>query len=96
MVRTDESRDEGVPSVKTMTCQQLGGACELALHGESADEIIKAQDRHLNEVVDYGDQSHAEALKAMKGRWKNPIKGMGWYKQVKKDFAALPLDTAAS
>jgi len=24
----------------------------------------------------------------MKGRWKNPIKGMGWYNQVKKDFAA--------
>jgi hypothetical protein len=30
----------------------------------------------------------------MKGRWRNPIKGMGWYKQVKKDFAALPEDAA--
>jgi hypothetical protein len=25
-----------------------------------------------------------------KGRWKNPFAGMGWYNQVKKDFAALP------
>ena len=26
----------------------------------------------------------------MKGRWKHPISGMGWYKQAKRDFAALP------
>jgi hypothetical protein len=26
----------------------------------------------------------------MKGRWKNPIAGMGWYRQAKRDFAALP------
>jgi hypothetical protein len=28
----------------------------------------------------------------MKGRWKRPIKGMGWYKNVKREFAAAPLD----
>jgi hypothetical protein len=26
----------------------------------------------------------------MKGRWRRPIAGMGWYKAAKKDFAALP------
>jgi len=31
----------------------------------------------------------------MKGRWRNPIKGMGWYKQAKKDFATLPEHAAA-
>ena len=82
--------------MKTMTCQQLGGPCDLPLHGRTADEIIKAQDRHLNEVVESGDQAHSESLTAMKGRWKNPIKGMGWYKQVKRDFAALPEDATAS
>jgi predicted small metal-binding protein len=29
--------------MKTMTCQDLGGPCDLAHRGESADEIIKAQ-----------------------------------------------------
>lgn len=76
--------------MKTMTCQQLGGPCELAHHGMTADEVIKAQDRHLNEMVDGGDAAHAPALKDMKGRWKRPISGMGWYRQVKRDFAALP------
>ena len=33
--------------MKTMTCRQLGGPCDLALTGETADEVIQAQDRHL-------------------------------------------------
>ncbi len=78
--------------MKTMTCKQLGGPCELQFHGASADEIIKAQDKHLKEVVASGDVSHEEALKEMKGRWKNPLAGMGWYKKTKRDFAALPED----
>ena len=78
--------------MKTMTCRQLGGACDLALSGETADEVIQAQDKHLKEVVAGGDEAHREALNDMKGRWKNPIKGMGWYKQTKRAFAALPED----
>jgi hypothetical protein len=78
--------------MKTMTCHQLGGPCEAAHQGVTADEVIKAQDRHLRDVVDKGDTAHAAALKAMKGRWKNPIKGMGWYKKAKADFAALADD----
>ncbi|MEJ0014047.1 MAG: DUF1059 domain-containing protein [Actinomycetota bacterium] len=78
--------------MKTMTCKQLGGPCDLKFHGTSADEIIKAQDKHLKEVVAGGDQTHETALKEMKGRWKNPISGMGWYKKVKRDFAALSED----
>jgi hypothetical protein len=78
--------------VKTMTCQQLGGPCDLAHHGSTADEIIKSQDAHLKEKVAGGDTTHESALKEMKGRWKNPISGMGWYRKTKKEFAALPED----
>ncbi len=81
--------------MKTMTCRQMGGPCDLAFHGKDANEVIKAQDRHLKGVVAGGDKTHEAALKAMKGRWKNPIGGMGWYNQTKKDFAALPEDSAA-
>ena len=77
---------------KTMTCKDLGGPCALTLSGQSADEVIKAQDRHLTDAVAAGDIAHEAALQAMKGRWKRPIAGMGWYRQVKKDFAALPQD----
>jgi hypothetical protein len=76
--------------VKTMTCKQMGGPCDTAFTGNTADEVIKMQDKHLKEMAKSGDQAHEPAAKAMKGRWKNPIKGMGWYRQTKKDFAALP------
>ena len=72
-----------------MTCKQLGGPCDLPLHGETADEVIKAQDQHLNEAVSGGDATHASALNEMKGRWKHPVAGMGWYRKAKRDFAAL-------
>ncbi len=78
--------------MKTMTCTQLGGACDLKLRGETADEVIKAQDRHLREAVRAGDTAHEPALNDMKGRWRHPIKGMGWYKDTKAAFAALPAD----
>jgi predicted small metal-binding protein len=78
--------------VKTMMCRQLGGVCEFPLRGDTADEVIKAQDSHLKEMVAGGDETHKDALKEMKGRWKRPIASMGWYRNAKRDFAALPED----
>ena len=82
------------PRMKTMTCKQLGGPCDLSLHGSNADEVIKAQDRHLKDVVAAGDEAHQPALRAMKGRWKNPLSGLAWYRRTKREFAALPEDSA--
>jgi len=76
--------------MKVMTCQQLGGPCEFEHRGQTADEVIKAQDRHLKERVATGDAAHEGAANDMRGRWRRPISGMGWYRQVKRDFAALP------
>jgi hypothetical protein len=63
--------------MKTMTCKQLGGPCDHQHQGQTADDVIKAQDRHLKE---------------MKGRWRHPISGMDWYRAAKRNFAALPED----
>ena len=78
--------------MKTMTCKQLGGPCEFAMQGDTADAVIHAQDRHLRAMVADGDATHAGALKEMKGRWKRPISGLGWYRATKRSFAELPED----
>jgi predicted small metal-binding protein len=78
--------------MKTMTCNQLGGACDFPLSGNTADEVIKAQDKHLKEIVAGGDEAHRSALKEMKGRWRHPLSGMAWYRNAKRNFAALPED----
>ena len=76
--------------MKTMTCRQLGGVCDVEHHGATADDVIKAQDRHLKDAVAAGDATHEEPLKAMKHRWLHPKASMGWYKSVKSSFVALP------
>lgn len=78
--------------MKTMTCKQMGGPCETAFQGDKADDVIKAQDAHLKEMVAGDDTAHESALKDMQGRWKRPISGMKWYTNTKKAFAALPED----
>ena len=82
--------------MKTMTCKDLGGSCEFAHRASSANEIIKAQDKHLREMVAGGDHSHTNALNEMKGRWRHPISGMGWYRATKREFAARSEDRADS
>ncbi|MCD2195282.1 hypothetical protein LQ327_18085 [Actinomycetospora endophytica] len=76
--------------MKIMTCRQLGGPCDLEHPGETADDVIKANDRHLKEAEKAGDAVHQPAREAMKGRWRHPKKSMGWYRDVKKAFADLP------
>ena len=49
----------------------------------------------VSSPVAAGDDTHADARKEMKNRWKHPIAGMGWYRQAKRDFAALPEDQPA-
>jgi hypothetical protein len=82
--------------MKTMTCRQLGGPCDLEHRGGTADEVIKSQDRHLKTAVADGDTAHAAARDDMKGRWRHPKRAMGWYAQVKQTFAALPEDALHS
>lgn len=78
--------------MKTMTCRQLGGTCDEPHRGETHNDVIKAQDRHLREAVAAGDTTHEPALKDMKARWRRPVSGMRWYRQVERDFEALPSD----
>lgn len=76
--------------MKSMTCQDLGGPCDLVHSGETADEVIVAQDAHLKEREKAGDVAHQPARDDMKGRWRRPRKSLGWYNDVKKRFADLP------
>ena len=81
--------------MRSMTCRQLGGTCDLAHHGDDANQIIKAQDQHLKEAVAAGSVDHERALREMKGRWRRPVSGMKWYRQVQRDFAALPREAGS-
>lgn len=76
----------------TMTCRDLGGPCDLAHHGATADDVISAQDRHLKEAERAGDAEHQPARDEMKGRWRHPKRSLGWYREMQQKFADLPAD----
>lgn len=78
--------------MKTMTCHQLGGPCALEHRGATADDIIKAQDRHLKAAAKAGDAVHQDARTAMLGRWRHPKKSWVWYRDIQATFAELPQD----
>lgn len=80
--------------MQSMTCKDPGGANELAHHGSTADEIIKARDRHVRAMVANGGQTHAAACDEMKARWRHPVANMGWYEAIKRELAARPGDGA--
>jgi len=76
--------------MKTMTCRQLGGPCDFAMHGNTADDVIKAGETHIREMVAGGDEAHKPALEMMDKMRANPASGMEWYTKTQADFAALP------
>ena len=78
--------------MRTMTCRDLGGPCDLRHHGETADDVIQAQDRHLKEAERAGDAAHQPARDAMKERWRHPRRSLTWYRETKEAFAALATD----
>ena len=76
--------------MKTMTCRLLGGPCDTEHRGDTADDVIRAQDQHLKDAVEAGDTAHEPARAEMKGRWRHPKKSMDWYRAAKQTFAELP------
>ena len=82
--------------MKTMTCRQLGGACDLALRGETADEVIKAQDRHLREAVAAGDTTHEQALRGDEGPVEAPAPGHGLVQEHQARVRRAPRGLSAT
>jgi hypothetical protein len=75
-----------------MTCRQMGGPCDFAMHGNTADDVIKAGEQHIKDMVAGCDQAHEGPMKMMEDMRKNPASGMDWYVKTQNNFAALPED----
>lgn len=52
--------------MKTMTCKQLGGACDKEFHADTFDEMAEMSRKHGMEMVQKGDEAHIKAMNEMK------------------------------
>lgn len=76
--------------MKTMTCKQLGGACDEKFHADSFDEIAEMSKRHAMEMFQKNDAAHLEAMNAMQALMKKPEAMKEWFENKRKEFEALP------
>ncbi len=76
--------------MKTMTCNQLGGACDLAFHAETFEEMAKQSKNHGMEMFQKGDEAHLKAMKDMRERMQSPESLHQWFESKRKEFEALP------
>lgn len=51
--------------MKSMTCQQLGGACEQVFSGETFDELAAQSQQHGQEMFAKNDELHMTAMEKM-------------------------------
>ena len=75
--------------MKTMTCQQLGGACEKEFHAETFEEMAQQSKHHGMTMLQQGDEAHIKAMEEMKKKMQSPEAMQQWFNQIKQTFKNL-------
>lgn len=76
--------------MKTMTCRQLGGACDKEFHANTFEEMAELSKKHGMEMYQKGDEKHVKAMNEMQGLMKSPEAMKDWYDKKRKDYNELP------
>lgn len=76
--------------MNTMTCKQLGGACDKEFHANSFDEISKMSKQHGMEMLQQKDDAHLKAMNEMQTLMQKPGAMKEWLEKKKNEFDALP------
>jgi predicted small metal-binding protein len=77
--------------MKTMTCRQLGGACEQTFSANSFDEIAMMVSKHAREMVQQGDAAHIQAMNEMRNNMNSPEAMSAWMDEKRQAFNNLPI-----
>lgn len=75
--------------MKTMTCKQLGGACNMEFKANTFEEIAEMSKQHGMEMFQQGDKAHLEAMDLMKELMKNPVEMQKWFAAKREEFENL-------
>ena len=71
-----------------MTCNQLGGACDLVFSGNSFDELASQSQLHGKEMFENNDGPHLEAMNKMMELMKSGQMD-SWMAERKAEFDSL-------
>ena len=76
--------------MKTISCKQLGGACDKEFQADSFDEIAEMSKQHGKEMFERNDEAHLKAMNEMRELMQKPEAMKEWFENKKKEFDALP------
>ena len=74
--------------MKSMTCSQLGGACDLVFSGETFDVLAAQSQQHGKEMFGANDGPHMAAMSKMMDLMKSGEMD-SWMAARKAEFEAL-------
>lgn len=78
--------------MKTMTCNQLGGACDKKFTGNTFEELAEQSKAHAMEMFQTSDADHLQALGKMQQLMQTPNGMQEWFEEKKKEFENLTED----
>jgi hypothetical protein len=75
--------------MKTMTCKQLGGACDVEFKAETFDEIAQLSQQHGNEMFQKKDEAHLNAMNKMQKMIQAPNRMQEWMDKKRNEFNSI-------
>lgn len=78
--------------MKTMTCKQLGGACDKVFQAETFDEMADLSRAHGMQMFQEGDAAHMAVIQEMMVLMNDPEAMTKWLEGKKAEFAAIADD----
>ena len=78
--------------MKTMTCKELGGACELKFQAETFEEIVELSKTHGMQMFQEHDAQHMEAMQKIQQLMQNPEDMQKFFNDKKALFNSLEKD----
>ncbi len=75
--------------MKTMTCKQLGGACDVEFKAETFDEIAQLSQQHGKEMFQKGDEAHLNAMNKMQKMMQAPNGMQEWMDKKRNEFNSI-------
>ena len=76
--------------MKKMTCNQLGGACDLIFEANTFEEMANLSKQHGMEMFQKGDEAHLMAMDEMRSLMQSPEDMQKWFDGKRAEFDALP------
>ncbi|MFM2663366.1 DUF1059 domain-containing protein [Vibrio mediterranei] len=75
--------------MKSMTCRQLGGACDVVFEAETFEQIAELSKQHGMEMYQKQEPAHLDAMNKIQAMMQNPEEVKAWYEEKKREFDAL-------